>query len=64
MTAAGFGWSDVAESIVYVTDISAAPGILKVFAEKSGGRLPAGTLVGTGLVSPEGRVEIMLTAGK
>jgi reactive intermediate/imine deaminase len=64
MTAAGFGWSDVAESIVYVTDMSAAPGILKVFAEKSGGRLPAGTLVGTGLVSPEGRVEIMLTAGK
>ena len=64
MTAAGFGWSDVAESIVYVTDVSAAPGILKAFAEKSGGRLPAGTLVGTGLVSPEGRVEIMLTAAK
>jgi len=64
MTAAGFGWPDVAESIVYVTDISAAPGILKVFAEKSGGRLPAGTLVGTGLVSPEGRVEIMITAAK
>jgi reactive intermediate/imine deaminase len=64
MTAAGFGWSDVAESIVYVTDMSAAPGILKLFAEKSGGRLPAGTLVGTGLVSPEGRVEIMLTASK
>jgi enamine deaminase RidA (YjgF/YER057c/UK114 family) len=64
MSAAGFGWPDVADSIVYVTDMSAAPGVLKVFAGKSGGRLPAGTLVGTGLVSPEGRVEIMLTAGK
>jgi enamine deaminase RidA (YjgF/YER057c/UK114 family) len=41
-----------------------APEVLKVFAARSGGRLPAGTLVGTGLVSPEGRVEIMLTAGK
>ena len=64
LTAGGFGWPDVAESIVYVTDIAAAPAVLKVFAERAGGRLPVGTLVGTGLVSPEGRVEIMLTAGK
>ncbi len=64
MTAAGFGWADVAESIVYVTDMDAAPDVLKVFAARAGGRLPAGTLVGTGLVSPEGRVEIMLTASK
>lgn len=64
MTAAGFGWADVSESIVYVTDMDAAPDVLKVFAARAGGRLPAGTLVGTGLVSPEGRVEIMLTASK
>ena len=64
MTAAGFGWADVGESIVYVTDMGAAPDVLKVFAARAGGRLPAGTLVGTGLVSPEGRVEIMLTASK
>jgi 2-iminobutanoate/2-iminopropanoate deaminase len=64
MTAAGFGWADVGESIVYVTDMDAAPDVLKVFAARAGGRLPAGTLVGTGLVSPEGRVEIMLTASK
>jgi enamine deaminase RidA (YjgF/YER057c/UK114 family) len=64
MTAAGFGWPDVGESIVYLTDMADAPEVLKVFAARSGGRLPAGTLVGTGLVSPEGRVEIMLTAGK
>jgi len=54
----------VGESIVYVTDMDAAPDVLKVFAARAGGRLPAGTLVGTGLVSPEGRVEIMLTASK
>jgi 2-iminobutanoate/2-iminopropanoate deaminase len=64
LTAAGFGWPDVGESIVYLTDMADAPEVLKVFAARSGGRLPAGTLVGTGLVSPEGRVEIMLTAGK
>jgi enamine deaminase RidA (YjgF/YER057c/UK114 family) len=64
MASAGFGWSDVDDSIVYVTDMSAAPDVLKVFAARTGGRLPVGTLVGTGLVSPEGRVEIMLTASK
>jgi 2-iminobutanoate/2-iminopropanoate deaminase len=64
LTAAGLAWPDVGESIVYLTDMADAPEVLKVFAARSGGRLPAGTLVGTGLVSPEGRVEIMLTAGK
>jgi reactive intermediate/imine deaminase len=64
MAAAGFGWPEVCESIVYVTDLADAPLVLKGLAARSGGRLPAGTLVGTGLVSPEGRVEIMLTAGK
>jgi 2-iminobutanoate/2-iminopropanoate deaminase len=64
MASAAFGWADVDESIVYVTDMSAAPDVLKVFAARTGGRLPAGTLVGTGLVSPDGRVEIMLTASK
>jgi 2-iminobutanoate/2-iminopropanoate deaminase len=64
MASAGFGWSDVDDSIVYVTDMAAAPDVLRVFAARTGGRLPVGTLVGTGLVSPEGRVEIMLTASK
>jgi pyruvate-formate lyase-activating enzyme len=63
-TAGGHGWPDVVESVVYVTDMAAAPEALRVFAARSGGRLPVGTLVGTGLVSPEGRVEIMLTALK
>jgi 2-iminobutanoate/2-iminopropanoate deaminase len=64
MAAAEFGWPEVTESTVYITDMAAAPAVLRVFAARTGGRLPVGTLVGTGLVSPEGRVEIMLTASK
>jgi enamine deaminase RidA (YjgF/YER057c/UK114 family) len=64
MTAAGFGWQHVAESIVYVTDMTSVPEVLKAFAGSIPGSTPAGTVVGTGLVSPEGRVEIMLTAAK
>jgi enamine deaminase RidA (YjgF/YER057c/UK114 family) len=64
MTAAGHGWPGVVESVVYVTDVAAAPEVLSAFAARVGGRLPVGTLVGTGLVSPEGRVEIMLTSSK
>jgi enamine deaminase RidA (YjgF/YER057c/UK114 family) len=64
MTTAGFGWPDVTEAVIYVTDASAAPDVLRVFAARHGGRGPAGTIIGTGLVSPEGRVEIMLNASK
>jgi reactive intermediate/imine deaminase len=64
LAGAGFGWPDVAESIVYVTDMSAAADVLKVFAGRADVRRLAGTVIGTGLVSPEGRVEIMLNAIK
>jgi reactive intermediate/imine deaminase len=64
MAASGFAWRDVAESVVYVTDMSAAADVMKVFAARADLRMMAGTLVGTGLVSPEGRVEIMLNAMK
>jgi enamine deaminase RidA (YjgF/YER057c/UK114 family) len=65
MTAAGFGWSDALDAVVYVTDVALAPEVMKVLASRVAGHLmPAGAVVGAGLVSPEGRVEIMLTAGK
>ncbi len=64
MARAGFGWPQVVDSVVYVTDLSAAAMALEAFRVRAGGRLPAGTLVGTGLMSPAARVEIMLTAGK
>ena len=66
MKAAGFGWQDVVESIVYVTDVNDARAVLEVVEARAGRRagMGAGVVVGTGLVSPEGRVEIMLTASK
>ena len=66
MKAAGFGWQDVAESIVYVTDVNDARAVLEVVEARAGRRagMGAGVVVGTGLVSPEGRVEIMITASK
>ncbi len=64
MARAGFGWPQVLDSVVYVTDLSDAATALEAFRVRAGGRLPAGTLVGTGLMSPAARVEIMLTAGK
>jgi len=64
MAVAGFGWPHVGDSVVYVTDMSTATAVVEIFKTKAGGRLPVGTLVGTGLMSPDGRVEIMLTAGK
>ena len=66
MSAAGFRWPDVAESVVYVTDVGDARSVLELFEARAGRRawMGAGVVVGTGLVSPEGRVEIMLTASK
>jgi reactive intermediate/imine deaminase len=64
MAGAGCGWPQVLDSVVYVTDLSDAATALEAFRARAGGRLPAGTLVGTGLMSPAARVEIMLTAGK
>jgi enamine deaminase RidA (YjgF/YER057c/UK114 family) len=66
MTAAGFRWQDVAESVIYVTDVNDTRAVLDVFAARVGrpASMGAATVAGTGLVSPEGRVEIMLTASK
>ena len=64
MTAAGIGWPEGADSVIYVTDMSVAADVMKVFAGRTDVRGFAGTIAGTGLVSPQGRVEIMLTAGK
>jgi enamine deaminase RidA (YjgF/YER057c/UK114 family) len=66
MASAGFRWQDVAESVIYVTDVNDARSVLEIFEARAGRRawMGAGVVVGTGLVSPEGRVEIMLTASK
>ena len=64
MAAGGVSWTHVVDSVVYVTEAAGAPAALEAFREQSGGTLPTGSVVVTGLVSAEGRVEIMLTAGK
>ena len=64
MALAGFTWSNVYESVIYVTDISTADTVVRALQARAGGRLPAGTIVGTGLMSADGLVEIMLTARK
>ena len=64
LTAGGFAWPQVIDSTVYVTDVAYAGAVLGAMQAKIGRSLPAGTLVGSELVSADGRVEIMLTAGK
>lgn len=64
MKAARYGWADVVDSVVYVTDAASAGAVLEIFRQRAGGRLPVGALVVAGLVSPPARVEIMLTAGR
>ncbi|MCX6539774.1 MAG: heme-binding domain-containing protein [Acidobacteria bacterium] len=60
----GAQWSNVIESVVYVTDLGKAPAVLNAFRAQVGPALPVGTLVVSGLVSPGGLAEIMLTTGK
>ncbi len=64
MTLAGYSWSNVIDSTVYVTDISTADAVVRALAAKTGAARVSGTVAGTGLVSPDGVVEIMLTAAK
>jgi 2-iminobutanoate/2-iminopropanoate deaminase len=64
MTLAGYSWSNVIDSTVYVTDISTADVVVRALTAKTGAARVSATVVGTGLVSPDGVVEIMLTAAK
>ena len=64
LKAAGFDWSHVTDSLVYVTDLSAAGPILEQLKAARGGQLPAVALMGVGLVRPEATVEIMVSAAK
>jgi len=64
MKAAGFGWGDVVDGIVYITDISKFndmnAGYRTIFTKD----FPARATVGTGLVGADGLVEIMFVASK
>ena len=61
---AGFSFADVVRAIYYVTDASYAADVFKVTGEHFGEIRPAATMVVAGLIKPEMKVEIELTAKK
>jgi 2-iminobutanoate/2-iminopropanoate deaminase len=64
MKAAGFDWSEVVDSLVYLTDIGNFPAMNEAYREIFTKDFPARATVQTGLVAPDGLVEIMFTAVK
>jgi aminoacrylate peracid reductase len=64
LKAAGFDWPHVVDGIVYLTDLKSYAAMNQAYREVLPRDFPARTTVGTGLVVPEGLVEVMLTAVK
>jgi enamine deaminase RidA (YjgF/YER057c/UK114 family) len=64
LEAGGHGWDDVGEAFLYVTDMSTKDTVLNEVAKVFPNGLPAGLVIGTGLVAPDGLVELMVTAAK
>jgi reactive intermediate/imine deaminase len=64
LRAAGYGWSQVVDSMVYITDVSNFGGMNQAYREVFRAEPPARATVGVGLVNPAGLVEIMVTAVK
>jgi 2-iminobutanoate/2-iminopropanoate deaminase len=64
LKAAGFDWKDVVDGTVYITDIRNFALMNEAYREVLTGDFPARATVETGLVSPDGLVEIMFTAVK
>ena len=62
LDAAGFGFEHLVDGIVYLTDMSEWGEMNVAYVEAIGKDFPARAAVGTGLVSSDGRVEIMFTA--
>ena len=64
LKAAGFDWNNVVDGVVYITDVqkfqAMNTGYRTIFTKD----FPARATVGTGLVAPDGLVEIMFTAVK
>ena len=62
--AAGFDWAQMKEGVVYITDMKNRAAVEKAWREAFPKGLPAGVQVETGLVAPDGLVEIMLSGAK
>jgi reactive intermediate/imine deaminase len=65
LTAAGFGWGDVVDAVVYLPRLADFAAMNGAYREPFGpGPLPARSTIEAGLVAPDGLVEIMMTAVK
>lgn len=64
LSAAGFAWADVVESTVYLTDVANFAAMNGVYQSAIPSPWPARATVRTGLVGPDGLVEIAMTAAR
>jgi enamine deaminase RidA (YjgF/YER057c/UK114 family) len=64
LTAAGFGWSDVVDGVVYLTDVREFAAMNAGYREIFSRDFPARATVRAGLVAPNGLVEIMFVAAR
>jgi 2-iminobutanoate/2-iminopropanoate deaminase len=64
LDAAGFAPGDIADAVVYLTDLSNFAAMDGAYREFFGRSFPARATVRSGLVAPGGLVEIMFTAAK
>jgi enamine deaminase RidA (YjgF/YER057c/UK114 family) len=64
LTAAGFGWGDLVDGIVYITDLDNFAGMNNGYRSVISKDFPARATVKTGLVAADGLVEIMFVASK
>ena len=64
LKAAGYGWNDVVDGIVYITDLKYYDAMNAAYRAAIGKDFPARATVKTGLVGNDGLVEIMFVASK
>jgi reactive intermediate/imine deaminase len=64
LAAAGFEWGDVVDGVVYLTDAKDFPALNEAYREVFTRDFPTRATVLTGLVAPDGLVEIMFVASK
>lgn len=64
LAAAGYTSADVVDSMVYLTDVAAFGAMNDGYGAFFGKDFPARTTVGSGLMDPDGLVEVMMTAVK
>ena len=64
LKAAGYGWSDLVDGIVYLTDLKHYDAMNAAYRAAIGQDFPARATVRTGLVGADGLVEIMFVASK